>query len=371
MKVAIIGAKGYPYVYGGYDTFVKELAERLIQKNIRVTVYNHKKLFNSFPETVNGIQVKYINAIETKSLSQLTHSFKSILHACFSDADIILVVNAANGPFGLLTKLFRKKTIINVDGIEWLRPKWKGMGSKYFLFAAWCATKLYDRIITDAVAMQKVYQEKFNAVSTVIAYGANKTVLANTIVLERLNITHQQYYLVIGRLIPDNNADIIVQGFIQSNSQKKLLIVGDVSYKDAYADAIKNIQHPNLVFAGYVNDADELSDLYHHCYCYIHGHEFGGTNPTLIQALASNCAILALNTGFSREMLSDNEYGLYFEKNVDSIADQINYLDANEGLAQQLRDQSAKAITEKYNWDCITEKYINVMKELLSSNKKA
>jgi hypothetical protein len=118
MKVAIIGAKGYPYVYGGYDTFVKELSERLVLKNVEVTIYCHKKLFTSFPEKVNGIQLQYINAIETKSLSQLTHSIKSILHACFSDANIILVVNAANGPFGLFTKIFRKKTIINVAHYE-------------------------------------------------------------------------------------------------------------------------------------------------------------------------------------------------------------------------------------------------------------
>ncbi len=371
MKVSIIGAKGYPYVYGGYDTFVKELSERLIQKNVQVTIYCHKKLFSSFPETVNGIHLKYMNAIETKSLSQLTHSLRSILHACFSNADIILIVNAANGPFGLLTKIFRKKTIINVDGLEWQRPKWKGLGSKYFLFAAWCATKLYDRIIADADEMQKEYEQKFNAASIVIAYGANKTQSFNTNILQRLNLVQQEYYLVIGRLIPDNNADIIVQGFIQSNSNKKLLIVGDVSYKDAYADAIKNTNHANIIFAGYVNDANELSDLYHHCYAYIHGHEFGGTNPTLIQALASNCAILALNTRFSQEMLSANEYGIYFEKNPPSIAKQIQYLDSNNEMVIEMRNKSSQAITEKYNWDSITDKYLLVMKELLPTNKKA
>jgi glycosyltransferase involved in cell wall biosynthesis len=176
---------------------------------------------------------------------------------------------------------------------------------------------------------------------------------------------------VIGRLIPDNNADIIVQGFIQSNSGKKLLIVGDVSYKDNYADTIKNTNHHNIIFAGYVNDANELADLYHHCYCYIHGHEFGGTNPTLIQALASNGAILALNTPFSKEMLSDNEYGIYFEKNASSVAEQIQLLDSNNALVHQLKNKAATAITEKYDWDCITEKYLSIMKELLSTDKKA
>ena len=156
MKVAIIGSRGYPYVYSGYETFVKEISERLVKHNIDVTVYCHKALFKNRHKILNGIRLKYIPAIESKSFSQLSHSFLSILNACFNDFDIIFVVNAANGPFGIITKLLNKKTVINVDGLEWLRPKWKGLGALYYKFAARMATIFYDQIINDADEMRKI-----------------------------------------------------------------------------------------------------------------------------------------------------------------------------------------------------------------------
>ena len=370
MKVAIIGAKGYPYVYGGYDTFVKELAERLITKNIAVTIYCHKKLFSQRPKQVNGINLKYITAIETKSLSQLTHSFLSFINACFSDADIILTVNSANGPFGLLTKLFRKKTIINVDGLEWKRPKWKGLGSKYFWLASWLSTKLFDQIVTDAEEMQKIYLDTFNCHSTVIAYGANECTAKKTGILERLSIQAREYYLIIGRLIPDNNADILIEGFSNAKSHKKLVIVGDVSYKDAYAQKIKDLQTKNIIMAGYITDNSELLELYQNCFAYIHGHEFGGTNPTLIQALACNCAILALDTPFSKEMLSNYRFGLSFQKETASVAAQMQYLENNPEEAQKLRLQSVNGISAKYTWDAITHQYIQLMNGLITRKNK-
>jgi len=169
MRIAIIGSRGYPYVYSGYETFVKELVERLVKRDYDITVYCHKNLFKSFPKQVNGVNLVYISTIEKKSLSQLVHSIQSITHACFRDFDIILVVNSANGPFGLITRLFGKKTAINVDGLEWLRPKWKGLGAKYFYWASRMATRLYDVIITDSDEVQKFYEHEFNSRWTVIA----------------------------------------------------------------------------------------------------------------------------------------------------------------------------------------------------------
>ena len=133
LKIAIIGSRGYPFVYSGYETLIKELSERLVaKKGCEVTVYCHRNLFKEKPALVNGIKLVYVPTIESKSFSQLIHSFLSMCHAVTSDADVIFAVNAANGPFGLISKIFRKPTAINVDGLEWLRPKWKGIGAKYF-----------------------------------------------------------------------------------------------------------------------------------------------------------------------------------------------------------------------------------------------
>ena len=128
LKIAVIGSRGYPYVYSGYETLVKELAERLVKSGNKVTVYCHRQLFAEKPKKVNGVHLVYTPSVHSKVFSQLYNSFFSFIHVCFSKNDVVLVVNSANGPFGLMTKIFRKRTCINVDGLEWLRPKWKGFG---------------------------------------------------------------------------------------------------------------------------------------------------------------------------------------------------------------------------------------------------
>jgi len=168
-RVAIIGSRGYPYVYSGYETFIKELAERLVKVGYQITVYCHRNLFPQQPPIVNGIRCIYLPTIEKKNLSQFIHSLQAICHACFKKFPLILVVNSANGPFGFLTKIFRMRTAINVDGLEWMRPKWKGMGAKYFYWASRMAARLFDVIITDSFAMQKIYKEEFACASVVIA----------------------------------------------------------------------------------------------------------------------------------------------------------------------------------------------------------
>ncbi len=366
MTVAIIGSRGYPYVYSGYETFVKELSERLVTKGIHVKVYCHKNLFLSQPKIVNGIELIYLPTIETKTLSQLIHSFLSFFHACSGKTDVILTVNAANGPFGLIARIFGIPTCINVDGLEWLRPKWKGLGSTYFRFSAWLATKWFDRIITDAEEMRKVYLEEFKKDSKVIAYGANIRYPQNLSLVTELGLKPQEYYLIVGRLIPDNNADLLLEGFLASNSTKKLVIVGDVPYLDKYAQLLKSKAAINVIFLGYVINSEILAELYHHCFAYLHGHEFGGTNPTMLKAMAYGCAILALNTCFNREMLSIDRFGLFFEKNSHSIANLLQRVEQREEVLVELRRIARNGLTDKYNWDKITENYIDLFNELVA-----
>ncbi|GAB2617661.1 DUF1972 domain-containing protein [Belliella aquatica] len=360
LKVAILGAKGYPYVYGGYDTLVKELGERLQKKGVEVTVYCHRALFKERPPYVNGIKLVYTPAIEKKSLTQLTHSFVSMLHACFSDVDVIFVVNSGNGPFGLISKISGKPTAINVDGLEWLRPKWKGLGSKYFFWASKMATKFYDQIINDSDEMQRIYQELFGAKSKVIAYGANPALSSDATKIKQWNLEKEGYFLIVGRLVPDNNADIIIEGFAKSSSKKKLVIVGDVPYQDDYVDNLRNIQDNRLIFTGYVTDPEELKALYHNCYGYFHGHEYGGTNPAMLKALGYGCAILALNTVFNQEMLQNGKHGWYFEKSSNSVREIVDKSENSPEEMKHLRETSRSGLTQKYNWDHVTDQYLEV-----------
>ena len=301
LKIAIIGSRGYPYVYSGYETLVKELSERLIKKGHYVRVYCHRSLFTKRPKNVNGIELIYTPSIKSKIFSQLFNSFFSFIHVCFSKVDVILVVNSANGPFGIFTKIFRKKTCINVDGLEWLRPKWRGIGAFYYKISSRLSTVLFDRIITDSLEMNKIYFKNFKKKSIVISYGSTMVKNKKVDLLKKYNLRPNEYYLIVGRLIPDNNSKLIIDSFLKSKSNKKLVIVGDVPYSDVYADNIKNISSKRLVLTGYIKCQNKLSQLYLNCFGYIHGHEFGGTNPTMINALDLNCEIIALDTIFNKE----------------------------------------------------------------------
>ncbi|MEX2592997.1 MAG: glycosyltransferase [Anditalea sp.] len=364
LHIAIIGSRGYPYVYSGYETLVKEIGERLVKRGIKVTVYCHKSLYKQTPGQVNGIKLVYMPGLETKSLSQLTNSFFSIVHACFSEADVLLVVNSANGPFGLITKIFRKPTAINVDGMEWLRPKWKGMGARYFLFASRLSTKLYDKVITDCDEMQKTYLDLFNSPSKMIAYGANPAKTADVNKIKKWALQERGYFLIVGRLIPDNNADLIIEGFVKSASARKLVIVGDVPYQDKYAERLKDLADERLIFTGYVKVQEELAALYHNCYAYFHGHEYGGTNPAMLKALGYHCAILALDTRFNQEMLQNGIYGWFFQKEISSVAETIDKSEDSPKEMEELRLNAINGLTKKYNWEHVTDQYLEVFQEL-------
>jgi glycosyltransferase involved in cell wall biosynthesis len=358
LKISIIGSRGYPYVYSGYETLVKNIGERMVAKGVQVTVYCHSYLFVEKPKQHNGIQLIYIPTIKSKSLSQPIHSFLAFWHAAFSNADVVLVLNVSNGPFGIITRLFKKPTLINVDGLEWLRPKWKGLGASYFKWSAKMAVKFMDLIVTDAIAMQTIYKNEFNADSVVITYGADGNKGASENLLNKWQLHSQDYYLIVGRMIPDNNSDIIIEGFINSSSTKKMVIVGDVPYQDAYATKIKSYQDDRLVFTGYITNGDELASLYKYCYAYMHGHEFGGTNPTLLKAMANACAIGAIDTIFSREVLQNDSFGTYFKKNITSLIIWFQWAESNPAKLTQLRAIVSKGLNVKYDWELVTDLYL-------------
>jgi len=364
-RVAIIGIKGYPYVYGGYETLIKSIAERLVKEHISITIYCHKSLFQERPSKVNGITLKYIPAIESKSLSQLTHSLLSTIHACFCNYDSILYVNVANGPFGFLPRIFGKKTIINVDGMEWQRPKWKGLGAIYYKFCASIVKYSFNKVITDAEEMKKTYAELFNTKSVMIAYGAEKTSSYDLEILKKLQISPNEYYLVVGRMIPDNNLDFIVEEFSNAKSEKKLLIVGDDIFKSEYSLKIHEIikANKNIIVAGYITNNTDLSTLYKHAYAYLHGHEFGGTNPTLVLALNESCLILALNTRFNKEVLNNGSNGFLFNKKQGSLVKLMDRIEKDEPKESLdfIRNQGPERVDKHYNWDTISKQYLNIL----------
>jgi glycosyltransferase involved in cell wall biosynthesis len=320
-------------------------------------VYCHRSLFHQHLSIVNGVSLCYLPAIERKIFSQFSHSLLATIHALFCKYDVLLYVNSANGPFGLLPKLVGQKTAINVDGVEWLRPKWKGLGSRYFKFASYLSTKLFDRVITDSIEMARIYEEVFHAQSVTIAYGAKAAWSKKPELIQEFGLQPDQYYLVVGRLIPDNNADLIVKGFLNSASKRKLVIVGDVPYRDAYATQIRNIADERVVFTGYIRDPEMLQELYCNSFVYIHGHEFGGTNPSLLTALSSGCCVAALDTRFSREVLADHEHGVYFKKDPADVAAVLSDLERDPEAVNSFRLRARDRILSRYTWEKIADEY--------------
>lgn len=364
MRLAIIGSRGYPYVYSGYETLVSELAPRLVERGHEVTVYCHRGLFPERPGVVNRVRLAYVPAIERKVLSQFTHSFLATLHAAVKPYDVLLYVNAANGPFGAILRLMGRKTAINVDGLEWLRPKWRGLGARYFRAAASLATRWFDLVITDADAMADVYRKEFGSESVTIAYGANLTHSTDPDRVRAFGVEPGEYYLVVGRLVPDNNAGLIVRGFERSKTRRRLVVVGDVPYRDSYAESVKATSDPRILFPGYVRDQEALRELYCNAYAYLHGHEFGGTNPALLRALAGGCCVLALDTPFSREVLAGDRYGLYFDKDAESVRRSIDAVDDDAATVRLLQGRARDRISEKYTWERITDQYEVALSQL-------
>jgi glycosyltransferase involved in cell wall biosynthesis len=366
-KIAIFGSRGYPCVYSGYETLVRELAERLVAAGHEVTVYNHRHLFPSKPRTLNGVRLVYLPTFARKNLSQFVHSLQAAVHAALHRFDIVLAVNSANGPFGLLFKLSRKLSAINIDGLEWRRPKWKGWGSRYFYWASRMAVRFYDVIIADCRAMADVYRGEFGAHPVTISYGAHVLKPREPVRLDRRGLASRDYYLIVGRLIPDNNVELMVREFLGSGSRRKLVVVGDVPYRDAYALRLKKMDDPRLAFTGYIRDQEDLAELYQHCYAYLHGHEFGGTNPSLLAALGCGCAVCALDTVFNREVLEDGVYGLLFSKKRGDLASILRWMEDSPKYLEGMRSKSPGRIAGRYSWEGVTSQYLYLFQKMIDS----
>ena len=370
MKIAILGTRGIPSGYSGYEAFAEEISTRMVNGGHELIVYAHKNMIRNKVKYYRGVRLYYLPSLRGKNTSQFSNSLISTLHVIFiKRPDIVLFCNAANGPFGLLLKLAGIKCAINVDGLEWLRPKWSNLAKKYFKFSALLATKFFNVIVTDAKGMRDIYKKEFNCDSVNIAYGANPSFSENPDLLKDFNITLNQYYLIASRLVPDNNADLIIDAFLKSNSKLKLAIAGGTNYKNDFEMKLRAIKDNRLVFLGHIDSSEVIKELHCNAFAYIHGHQFGGTNPALLKALAYGNCILALDTVFNREVLDNGKYGILFEKNVNSLVDKINYLEANQNEVEKFRNISRERIIENYTWEKITNQYIDLFNKMLSNQK--
>jgi Glycosyltransferase len=362
MKIAILGTRGIPSGYSGYETFAEEVGRRLAERGHDVTIYCRRSIFKDRPAMYLGMKMLYLPSIQTKSLSTFTHTLLSALHLAFRRADAALFVNVANSPFCLITKLAGIHTALNVDGLEWLRPKWGPAGKKYFHAAARIAKYTTHRLITDAERMKEIYQEEFGADSALIAYGANILASSKPELLELFGLTKGEYFFTACRLVPDNNVDLLIDAFLRTNTTKKYVIAGGTPYKSPHVALLRKMAEPRVQFLGHVDDQDLLRELHCNAYAYLHGHQFGGTNPTLLKALAFGNCVLALDTPFNREVLDD--YGIFFDKDAAAAARRIREILEHPEVREGMSRRAPERIRERYTWDIITDQYETLFERL-------
>lgn len=365
MKIAIMGIRGIPANYGGFETFAEELSWRLAARGHDVTVYGRSHYVDKNLATYLGVHLKILPTFRSKYFDTVAHTFLCVLDALGKNFDCVLICNAANAIFSWIPRLGGARVALNVDGLERKRKKWNVLGRWFYLVSERLATLFPDAIVTDAVAIQEYYMERYGADSTFIPYGATVDGDANEGVLARLGLESKSYFLYVSRLEPENNAHLVIRAFEKTKTRVRLVIVGDAPYSANYIAQLKTTRDPRILFAGAIYGGG-YHELQANALCYIHATEVGGTHPALVEAMGHGNAVIVHDSAESREVVGEAGIllNMYDEpKLIDAlqeVADGNIPLHRYRQLAQQ-RAQSA------YSWDTITTAYEKLFDSLVKN----
>ena len=367
LNVALIGTRGVPANYGGFETCVEELGRRLAERGHSVTVYCRESYYLRKQENYLGMSLVYLPNLRRKALDTLSHTFLSVWHALRRPYDVYMVFNAANSPALLPARLLGKNIAINTDGLEWKRGKWGRAGRTYYQAAEWLSTKIADRIVADSRGIQDYYRRRYRTDSTLIAYGAYPQESRKPELLESFGLCPGEYFLQITRFEPENNPLLTVEAFNRLKTDKKLVLVGGVPYESDYSRKLKAAAGGRVLLPGFIYEKELLNELWCNCYAYIHGNEVGGTNPALLQTMASGCFTMAVDVSFSHDVLAD--CGIFFRKDADDLAQKMAWaLDHRDELAE-FKDKARERIRVWYSWDLVAEQYEELFLELAGEKR--
>jgi glycosyltransferase involved in cell wall biosynthesis len=355
--------------FGGFETVYSEVSERLSDMGHHVTVYSRRACYPEAnrPSYYRGVQIVYVPTLNTKNWSFLTATTSALGYALWhAHHDVYLFANVGSGFHCLIARMLGKRVVLNVDGLDWVRPKWSRFGQAYFRLAAKAALFSGDALITDSDAMIDFYLREFGRKLEMISYGAAIEDSIDVSLLGQLQVKPRNYYLVITRLIPDNNVDVIIEAFERIRTDRQLIIIGDANYDGEYQRKLRQVRDPRIRFIGRIHSQDLIRELYCNCYAYVHGHSVGGTNPALLRALGYGGAVLALNTVFNSEVLSEGRYGILWERSVDDLSAKLQDLEDNPQKATELRARAPERIRRVYTWEQVTKKYIDLLNHILN-----
>ncbi|HEY1242117.1 MAG TPA: DUF1972 domain-containing protein [Bryobacteraceae bacterium] len=350
MRIALLGTRGIPAHYGGFETFAEELSTRLAARGHGVTVYCRERPGMA---EFRRVQLQYLPTIRHKYLDTVAHTFLSTLHLLGHHVDVALYCNAANAVFTLWPRALGVPTALNVDGIERKREKWNRLARAWYLFSERLATIFPTAIITDARAIQEYYRVRYQKQSLFIPYGAEIGRVEDATLVRKLGLEPGKYFLYVSRLEPENRALEVRQAFENVKTSYQLALIGDAPYARDYIRRVHDTRDPRIVIPGAIY-GEGYRQLGSHCFAYIHATEVGGTHPALIEAMGRGALLLYRNTPENAEAAGDA--GIPFEP--DELAAKLRLvLEMPEPERDVLRQAAMARVRERYSWDAVTDAY--------------
>lgn len=358
-RLAIIGSRGIPAAYGGFETFAEQLGARLAAIGWSVTVYGRR---HTVPEGMTeylGCRIVAVPTIRSKHLDTVVATALQVGHALVSDYDAVLAVNAANAPFLLPLKILRIRTVLNVDGIERMRAKWGIAGRAWYRLGEWFATRMPDVVVADAEVIADYYRRRHGIESTVIPYGADLPWPSGTDTLERYGLPPRGYLLYVSRFEPENNPHRVVEEYGRfregAKSPPPLVMVGDAPYQKEWIASWKTKAPAGAVFPGAVY-GEGYRELLSNCWAYVQATEVGGTHPALVEAMGYGCRIFWNDTPENREVADG--CGVPFRaREPGSLAAAIAGSLDDAALWAVYRSNAERRARERYSWNAVAEAY--------------
>lgn len=364
LRIAMIGTRGVPAAYGGFETAVEEIGSRLAERGHHVTVYCRTARGADRPASHRGMHLVHLPAARSKFAETLSHTGLSVAHLSGGRRPhAAFVFNAANAPFLPWLRAMRIPVALHVDGLEWKRAKWGGAGKHYYRWAESFSVRWADALIADASGIADYYATRFGVGTELLTYGAKLIDRPRVGRLGGLRLIPNRYHLVVARFEPENNVELIVDGYRKSGARFPLVVVGSSPYSSHYTQLVTTTAagDPRVRFLGGVWDQELLDQLYTNALTYLHGHSVGGTNPSLLRAMGAATSVLAYDGPFNREVLGPD--GGYFAS-ADALAPLLDQAEADPQVhyrtGQQLQDRARRT----YDWGAVALGYERLANQL-------
>lgn len=357
----MVGTRGVPAKYGGFETCVEEVGTRLAAAGHEVVVYCRGTPPGERLESFEGMELVHLPALRKRSLETLSHTALSVGHlVTHRKVDAVLLFNAANALLIPPIRLRRMPTATHVDGLEWRRAKWGKAGRRYYRMAEALSVRWSTALIADAQGISDYYEAEFAAETVLIRYGAPLIDPAPAEQLAPLGLEPGRFHLAVARIEPENHVHVIVEGYVRSGATDPLVVVGSAPYADAYIASIRALADDRVQFVGALWDQDLLNALYSNALSYLHGHSVGGTNPSLLRAIGAGAATSAFDVSFNREVLGDA--GHYWRTPAE-VARCVECAETDRAGAAA-RGALSRERAAVYNWDDVAAGYESLCRSM-------